>query len=82
MSLGNGKGYKCGIEPPGTTELVLTRLLCPGGLGIPCLSRDQKFEDSNPLSLMDFFNDVNVLSTISPGGTINYTGPESRNFQA
>ena len=48
-----------------------------GGLGVICSPRDPRFTGSNPLAEVDgFFQDVKILSTSPPGGTLSW-GPES-----
>ena len=42
-----------------------------GGLGVMCSPRDPRFAGSNPAEVDGFFQDVKILSTSSPGGTLN-----------
>ena len=48
----------------------------PGGLGVTCSPRDPRFAGSNPADVDGFFQDVKILSTSPPGGTLSW-GPES-----
>ena len=47
-----------------------------GGLGVTWSPRDRSFEGSNPAGVDGFFQDVKILSTSPPGGTLSW-GPES-----
>ena len=47
-----------------------------GGLGVTCSPRDPRFAGSNPAEIDGFFQDVKILSTSPPGGTLS-RGPES-----
>ena len=42
-----------------------------GGLGETCSPRDQRFAGSNPAEIDEIFQDVKILSTIPPGGTLS-----------
>ena len=42
-----------------------------GGLGVTCLPRDPRFTGSNPAKVDGFFQDVKILSTSPPGGSLN-----------
>ena len=42
-----------------------------GGLGITCSPRDPRFAGSNPAEVDEFFQDVKILSTSPPGGTLS-----------
>ena len=46
------------------------------GLGVTCSPRDPRFAGSNPAEVDGFFEDVKILSTNSPGGTLA-VGPET-----
>ena len=46
-----------------------------GGLGVTCSPRDPRFAGSNPAEIGGFFQDVKILSTSPPGGTLS-CGPE------
>ena len=46
-----------------------------GGLGATCSPRESRFVGSNPAGVDEFFQDVKVLSTSLPGGTLSW-GPE------
>ena len=48
----------------------------PRRLSIPCSPRDPRFVGSNPTEVDGFFQDVKILSTSPPGGTLS-RGPES-----
>ena len=43
-----------------------------GGLGVTCSPRDQRLAGSYPAEVDGFFRDVKILSTSSPGGTLNW----------
>ena len=43
-----------------------------GGLGVPCSRRDPRFAGSNPIEVDEFFQDVKILSTSSPRGTLSW----------
>ena len=42
------------------------------GLGVTCSPRDPKFACSNPPEDDEFFQDVKILSTSPPGGTLSW----------
>ena len=46
------------------------------GLGVTFSPRDPRFEGSNPSEVDGFFQDVKILSTSPPGGTLS-RGSES-----
>ena len=50
-----------------TTDLGST----PVGLGVTCSPRDPSFPGSNPAEVDGLFQDVKILSTSPPGGTLN-----------
>ena len=41
-----------------------------GGLGVTYAPRDPRFAGSNPAEVDGFFQDVKILSTSPPGGTL------------
>ena len=43
-----------------------------GGLGITCSPRDPRSAGSNPSEVDGFFQDVKILSTSPPGGTLSW----------
>ena len=43
-----------------------------GGLGVTCSPRDPRFAESNPAEVNDFFQDVKILNTSFPGGTLSW----------
>ena len=43
-----------------------------GGLGVKCSPRDPRFAGLSPTEVDRFFQDVNILSTSPPGGTLSY----------
>ena len=43
-----------------------------GGLGVTCSPRDPRFACSNPAEVHRFFQDVKILSTSRPGGTLSW----------
>ena len=45
--------------------------VCLGGLGVTYSPRDSRFADSNP-TVDVFFQDVKILSTSPPGGTLSW----------
>ena len=42
-----------------------------GGLGVTCSPRDPMFAGSNPTEVDGFSQDVKILSTSPPGGTLS-----------
>ena len=42
------------------------------GLGVTCSPRDPRFAGSNPTEADGFFQDVKILNTSPPGGTLNW----------
>ena len=42
-----------------------------GGLGVTCSPRDTRFVGSNPAEVDGFFQDVKIMSTSPPGGTLS-----------
>ena len=57
----------------GTYNLFLTYYskVGLGGLGVTCLPRDPWFAGSNPAEVDGFFQDLKILSTSPPGGTLS-----------
>ena len=52
-------------------------LLLLVGLGVTCSPRDPRFACSNLAEVDGFFQDVKILSTSPPGGTLSWgTGSE------
>ena len=43
-----------------------------GGLGVSCSPRDPRFAGSNPAEVDGFFQDVKILITSPPGGTLSW----------
>ena len=43
-----------------------------GGLGVTCSPGDPKFAGSNPAEVDGFFQDVKILSTSPPRGTLSW----------
>ena len=43
-----------------------------GGLGVTCSPRDPRFAGSNPAEVDGFYQDVKILSTSPPGGTLSW----------
>ena len=43
-----------------------------GGLGVTCSPRDPRFVGSNPADVDGIFQDVKILSTSPPGGTLSW----------
>ena len=52
-----------------------TKVVGLSGLGITCLPRNQRFVGSNPAEVDGFFQDIKILSTSPPGGTLNWGSP-------
>ena len=46
------------------------------GLGVLCSPRDPRFAGLNPAEVDGFFQDVKILSSSPPGGTLGW-GPKS-----
>ena len=42
-----------------------------GGLEVTCSPRDPRFAGSNPAEVVGFFQNVKILSTSPPGGTLS-----------
>ena len=42
------------------------------GLGVPCSPRDPRFAGSYPAEVDGFFQDVKIMSTCPPGGTLGW----------
>ena len=53
-------------------ELVWYALVGLGGLGVMCSPRDPRFVSSNPAEVDGFFQDVKILSTSPPRGTLSW----------
>ena len=47
-----------------------------GGLGLTCYPRDLRFEGSNPTEDDGFFQNVKILRTNPPGGTLSWASRE------
>ena len=45
--------------------------ICLGGLGVTCSPRDPRFVGSNPAEVDGFFQDLKIVNTSPPGGTLN-----------
>ena len=43
-----------------------------GGLGVTCSPRDSRLASSNPAEVDGFFQDVKILSTSPPAGTLSW----------
>ena len=54
--------------------LRMTGIECVGlgGLGVTCLPRDPRFAGSNPADVDGLFQDIKLLSTSPPGGTLSW----------
>ena len=58
-----------------------------GSLGVTCSPRDPRFAGSNLDEVDGFFQDVKILSTSSPGGTLSWgpkyeiSGPLKKNLK-
>ena len=50
--------------------LLFGMLVGLGGLGVTCLPRDPWFMGSNPAEVNGFFQDIKILSSNPPGGTL------------
>ena len=44
-----------------------------GGPGVPCSLRDPRLAGSNPAEVDGFFQDVKILTTSPPGGTLGWS---------
>ena len=51
---------------------VIVVIIGLGGLGVTCSPRDQRFEGLNPTEVDEFFQDVKILSTSPPEGTLGW----------
>ena len=65
------------MEPWAATKKALSYSQCGGntnlgGLEVTCSPRDQRFAGSNPTEVDGFFQDVKILSTSPPGGTLSW----------
>ena len=49
-----------------------------GGLGVTCSPRDPRLAGSNPVEVDGFFQDVKLLSTSPPGGTLSWESLQAR----
>ena len=63
-------GHACYIH--GTSIFMKSIPVDLGGLGITCSPRDPRFAGSNPTVVDGFFQDVKILSTSPPGGTLGW----------
>ena len=63
-------GFSAGLSPIEETLLGVYVGLC--GLGVTCSPRDPRFAGSNPAEVDGFFQDVKILSTSPPGGTLSW----------
>ena len=65
---------KKGKGKPGAriSLLLLKSTVGLGGLGVTCSPRDPGFAGSNPTEVYGFFQDVKILSTSPPGGTLSW----------
>ena len=50
---------------------VCRRIVGLGGLEVTCSPRDPRFAGSNPAEVGGFFQDVKILSTSPPRGTLS-----------
>ena len=57
---------------PNSPHWYLSLKVGLGGLGVTCLPRDPRFAGSNPTEVDGFFEDVKILSTSPPGGTLSW----------
>ena len=61
--------------------IYLISLVGLGGLRVTCSPRDPRFAGSNSAEVEEFFQNVKILSTSPPGGTLSW-GVSSLKFQA
>ena len=54
-----------------TPRAVCDSLVGLGGPGVTCSPRDPRFAGSYPAEVVGFFQDVKILSTSPPGGTLS-----------
>ena len=67
------KGEEAERKPSSTIfRLIYIKVV---GLGVTCSSRDPRFAGSNPAEVDGFFQDVKILSTSPPGGTLSWGSP-------
>ena len=52
--------------------IIIVIIVGLGGLGLTCSPRDPRFAGSNPTEVDEFFQDVKILSTSPPGGTLSW----------
>ena len=52
--------------------VCILHLVGLGGLGVTCSFRDPRFAGSNPAEVDEFFQDVKIVSTSPPKGTLSW----------
>ena len=52
--------------------IVTFRIVCLGGLVVTCLPGDPSYVGLNSAEVVGFFQDVKILSTYPPGGTLSH----------
>ena len=52
--------------------IIVIIVVSLGGLGVTCSPRDPRFAGSSPAEVDRFFQDVKILSTSPPGGTLSW----------
>ena len=52
--------------------IIQAKVVGFGGLGVTCSPRDPRLAGSNPAVIDGFFQDVKILSTSPPGGTLSW----------
>ena len=68
----NCKGLNGKINPPIKVIKIAIIFIGFGGLGVTCSLQESRFVGSNPAEVDGFFQDVKILSTSPPGGTLSW----------
>ena len=53
-------------------DQIKIKIVGLGGLGVTCSPRDPRFAGSNPAEVDGFCQDIKILSTSPPGGTLSW----------
>ena len=59
-------------RPIQTIRFFPVGLVDLGSLGVTCSPQDPSFAGSNPAEVGGFFQDIKILSTSPPGGTLSW----------
>ena len=70
-SLGGAETYRY-LQFELCIEILNSMIVGLGGLEVMCSPRDQRFAGSNPAEVDGFFQDLKILSTSPPGGTVSW----------